>query len=144
MRLGWREGPIVVTSVHKTLPGLYRRSGHDYVRGVDDESTSMQLQGCVFLLPVSLPVRSRFYSRFQVQLNHTRSGRIARSFNANIAHGLTPSHSIPIPTDRPFKARTEPSAQPSPRDRFPERECQSNSLFPRNIPTTFPNNSVVR
>jgi len=57
----------------------------------------------VFLLPISLPVRARCCSRFQVQLNliHTRSGKIAHSFNANVVHGLTPSHSTPVSTDRP-------------------------------------------
>jgi len=40
----------------------------------------------------SLSARSQFCSRFQVQLNrlhHTRSGRVAYSFNAIIVHGLT-------------------------------------------------------
>ena len=96
---------------------------------------------------------SRFHSRFApgftpdsrsnlIALHRTRSDRFPHSFNANIVQDLTRSHSIPLPTDRHFKARTEPSAQPSPRDRFPERECQSNSHFPRNIPTTFPNSFV--
>jgi hypothetical protein len=40
-----------------------------------------------------------------ISLYHIRSGRIAHRFNANVVHGRTPSHSIPIPTDRPFKAR---------------------------------------
>jgi hypothetical protein len=59
---------------------------------------------------------SRFHSRFApgftpdsrsnlITLHHTRSGRFPHSFNVNITHGLTPSHSIPNPTDRPFKAR---------------------------------------
>ena len=39
-----------------------------------------------------------------ISLHLTRSDRFTHSFNANIAHGLTPSHSIPIPTDRPFQA----------------------------------------
>jgi hypothetical protein len=78
-----------------------------------------------------------------IALHRTCSDRFTHRFNANVVHDLTPSHSIPIPTDRPFKARTEPSAQAFPHVRFPERECQSNSHFPRNIPTTFPN-SVVR
>lgn len=40
-----------------------------------------------------------------ISLHRTRSRRVAHHFNANVAHGLTPSHSIPIPTDRHFKAR---------------------------------------
>ena len=71
------------------------------------------------LAPLEATVRvfySRFHSRFapgfapdsrstSISLQHTCSDRFAHSFNANISHGLTPSHSIPIPTDRPFKAR---------------------------------------
>ncbi len=33
-----------------------------------------------------------------IALNHPRSDRFAHGFNAKIAHGLTPSHSIHIPT----------------------------------------------
>ena len=40
-----------------------------------------------------------------IALDHTRSDRFPHSFIADIVHGITPSHSIPIPTDRPFKAR---------------------------------------
>lgn len=47
----------------------------DQMMGVESE---IRLVPCeprvrVFLLPVSLPVRSRFYSRFQVHLNRTPS-----------------------------------------------------------------------
>ena len=60
---------------------------------------------------------SRFHSRFApgftpdsrsnlIALRRTRSRRIAHHFNVNITHCLTPSHSIPIPTDRPFKAKS--------------------------------------
>ena len=59
---------------------------------------------------------SRFYSRFApdftpdtrsalISLNHTRSSRFTHIFDEMIAHGHTPSHPIPVPTDRPFKAR---------------------------------------
>ena len=80
------------------------------MRGVGSESSSVRLHRFRFFC-------SRFYSRFapgfapdsrsnSISLNHTRSGRIAHNFNLNIVDGLTPSHSIPIPTYRPFKART--------------------------------------
>ena len=79
------------------------------MRGVGDEFCSVRAHRFEFFY-------SRFHSRFapgftpdsrstSIALNHTRSGEIAHSFNANIAHDPTPSHSIPIPTDRPFKAR---------------------------------------
>jgi hypothetical protein len=71
----------------------------------------------VFLLPVSLPVRSRFAPGFTpdsrsnlIALRRTRSDKFTHYFNANIVHGLTPSHSIPIPIDRPFKARAQGSS----------------------------------
>jgi len=59
---------------------------------------------------------SRFHSRFapgfasdsrsnSISLRRTRSDRFTHRFKANIMHGLTPSHSIPIPTDRPVQAR---------------------------------------
>jgi hypothetical protein len=74
----------------------------------------------ISFIPCGAPVRifySRFHSRLapgftpdsrsnSIALHHTRSDKFTHSFNANIAHGLTPSHSIPISTDRPFKART--------------------------------------
>jgi hypothetical protein len=57
-----------------------------------------------------------FYSRFapdftpdsksnSIALHHTCSDRFTHRFNASVVHDLTPSHAIPIPTDRPFKAR---------------------------------------
>ena len=60
------------------------------------------------------PFYSRFHSRFApdftpdsrsnvIALNRTRLDGISHHFNANIVHGLTPSHSIAISTDRPFK-----------------------------------------
>jgi len=62
---------------------------------------------------------SRFYSRFQIALHHTPSGRVAHRFNANIVHSLTPSHSIPISSDGLFKAKTESSAHAFPSSRLP-------------------------
>lgn len=74
-------------------------------------------------VPCEFTVRvfySRFHSRFHsrsapgftpdsrsnaISLHHTRSGRFAHDFKTNIIHGHTPSHLIPIPIDRPFKAR---------------------------------------
>lgn len=81
---------------------------------------------------------SRFHSRFapgftpdsrsnSIALHRTRSGRNAYSFNANIVHGLTQSHSIPIPTDRPFKAKTESSAHAFPSSCLPLAHTQRNS-----------------
>jgi hypothetical protein len=35
---------------------------------------------------------------------------------------LTPSHSIPVSTHRPFKAKTEPSVQAFPRVRLPQAQ----------------------
>src|SRR5712692_3596323 len=64
---------MAVASVHKTLSGLNRRSGRGEGRGIDDESCSVGVHRSSFLLPVSLPVRSRFCSRFQIQLNRTPS-----------------------------------------------------------------------
>src|SRR4029077_3639246 len=71
------------------------------------------------LVPWESTVRvfySRFHSRFApgfapdsrsniIALRRTRSGRIAYNFNANIAHGLTPSLSplIALLRRRPFK-----------------------------------------
>ena len=86
------------------------------------------------LVPWESTVRvfySRFHSRFapgfapdsrsnSISLHHTSSGRFPHSFNANIAHGPTPSHSIPIPTDRPFKAKTESSAHAFPSSCLPQ------------------------
>ena len=88
---------------------------------------------------------SRFHSRFapgfapdsrstSIALHRTRSDRFTHSFNANIAHGLTPSHSISISTDRPFKAKTESPAQAFPRVRLPlahTRRSNDQRLTPR-------------
>ena len=38
-----------------------------------------------------------------ISLHHTRTDRFTQCFNANVAYGLTPSHSIVICTDHPFK-----------------------------------------
>ena len=76
---------------------------------------------------------SRFHSRYapgftpdprstSISLNHTRSGEFTHSFNANVVHDHTPSHSIPIPTDRPFKARALGSS-PS---RLTTSDCRQN------------------
>ena len=51
---------MAVTSVHKTLLGLNRRSGRDDGRGGGDESSSVRLQSSSFstpgFTPGSLPV----------------------------------------------------------------------------------------
>ncbi len=47
---------IAVTSVHKTLSGLNRRSGRDDVRGVGDALCFVRVHRSSYLLPVSLPV----------------------------------------------------------------------------------------
>ena len=145
---------MAVTPVHKTLSGLNRRSGRDDVRGDGGESCSVRAHRFEFFY-------SRFHSRFapgfapdsrstSISLNHTRSEEIAHSFNASIVHDLTPSHSIPIPTDRPFKARTEPSAQPSPRVGLPRRRVCCLVLEKGNVcpipifPKRFPLHSRIR
>ena len=79
------------------------------MRGIGDEL-------CFRASPPVRVLYSRFHSRFapgftpdsrsnSIALRRTRLGGIAHNFNANITHGLTPSHSIPISIDRPFKAR---------------------------------------
>ena len=88
------------------------------MRGVGDESCSVRAHRFEFFY-------SRFHSRFapgfapdsrstSISLHRTRSRRIAHRFNANIVHGLTPSHSIPIPTDRPFNQRASCFIAPHP------------------------------
>jgi hypothetical protein len=42
----------------------------------------------VFLLPVLFPIPDL------TQISHTRTDRSTHRFNANVAYGLTPSHSI--------------------------------------------------
>jgi len=103
------SGPLAL--VHKTLSGLDRRSGRDNGRGVGDQSCSVRPKDSSFFY-------SRFHSRFapgfapdyrynSIALRRTHSDKFTHSFNTNIIHGPTPSHSIPIPTDRPFKARAD-------------------------------------
>ena len=50
----------------------------------------------VFLLPVSLPVRSRFYSRFQVQLNRTPSHSFRQISSSFQCEHRSWSHSISL------------------------------------------------
>lgn len=71
--------------VHKGFSGFSRRSGRCDVSGVGDESCSVWAQRFEF-----------FYSRFVPDFAPDSR-----------------SHSIPICTDRPVKAKTEPSAQVS-------------------------------
>jgi hypothetical protein len=127
-----------VHKVHKDVSGFYRRSKRCDVRGVGDESCTVRAHRFALFY-------SRFHSRFapdfapdsrshSISLHRTRSGRMAHRFNANIVQGLTPSHSIPVSTDRSFQAKTEPSAQMSPRVRLPEVHPQPRSdqtLAPR-------------
>jgi hypothetical protein len=91
---------------------------------------------------------SRFHSRFapgfapdsrsnSISLHHTSSGRFPHSFNANIAHGPTPSHSIPIPTDRPFKAKTESSAHAFPSSCLPQAQSQHRHNSHSGLPNRY-------
>ncbi len=61
---GMASMTIVCHRCPKTLSGLSRRSGRCEVRGVGDESCSVRVHGSSCLLPVSLPVRSRFAPGF--------------------------------------------------------------------------------
>ncbi len=99
----------------KSRSALCRRSRQCDVRGVIEESCSVRAHPFAFFY-------SRFHSRLalgfapdsrsnSIALHHIRSGRIAHSFNASIVHGLTPSQSIPIATDRLVKAKAEAPAQ---------------------------------
>lgn len=107
--------PLLLPPVHKSRSALCRRSRQCDVRGVIDELCPVQAHRFALFY-------SRCHSRFapgfapdsratSIALPHTRSGRIAQRFNANIAHGLTPSQSIPISTDRLVKAKAEAPAQ---------------------------------
>jgi len=53
--------------------------------------------GSSFSTPGFTPGFAPDSSSNSIALHRTRSGRIAHCFKANIAHALTPSHSIPIP-----------------------------------------------
>ena len=145
---------MAVTSVHKTLSELCRRSGRNDMRGVGYEFCSVRAHRLELFYP-------RFHSRFapgftpdsrsnSIALRRTHSGNFTHTFNANIVHGLTPSHAIPISTDRPFKARTEPSAQASPRVRLPRRRVCCLVLEKGNVcpipifPKRFPLHSRIR
>jgi hypothetical protein len=66
-----------------------------------------------------------------ISLHHTRSGSIAHRVNATIIRGLTPSHSIPVSTDRPVQAKAEPSAQGSSRVRLPGAHTPSQAATRR-------------
>jgi hypothetical protein len=110
-----------IAPVHKkSCLSFSRHSGRDDVRGVGDASCAVRAHRFALFY-------SRFCSRFQVSLHHTHSGRIAHRFNAHIVHGLTPSHSLPVPTDRPVQAKTEPCTQVSLRVRLPEAHTQPRS-----------------
>lgn len=124
---GMARVTLPIAPVHKSLSGLCRRSARDDVRGVGEESGAVRAHWFELF-------DSRFHSRFapdsrsnSISLHHTRSDRFTDSFNANIVQGLTPSHSIPVSTDRPFQAKTEPCAQVSLRVRLPEAHTQPTS-----------------
>lgn len=71
------------------------------MRGVGDESCSVPCKptGSSVSTPGFIP-DSRSHP-----ISHTRTDRSTHRFNANVAYGLTPSHSIAICTDRLLKAR---------------------------------------
>lgn len=99
------------------------------------------------LVPWEFTVRV-FYSRFapgftpdsrsnSIALHHTRLDRFPHSFNANIVYGLTPSHSIHIATNRPFKTKPEPSAQTSLRVRLPQAHSQHRQSLPAELSNEY-------
>jgi len=99
---------FAVTSVHKG-----RLVFIDVRDGIMGGESAMNPVPCeftvrVFLLPVSLPVRSRYYSRFQLQLNLTQSPcweqkMLYRQRDSSLHHTL--SSSIALSLDGSSKAR---------------------------------------